>query len=209
MKQYESAVPLFIQSNLIARAEAITSLPKDMRNPIILPAKHKLTDLILEDIHNKRGHCGYKSLVHESRRKFWIIGVRNKAKALTRDCIVCRKLRKKPLEQLMGQIPSLRVAVGQAAFTNTAMDMFGPLQIRLNRNTLKEAQVIIFTCMTTRAIHLELVTDRSSDTFLMAFRRLASLRGHPRMCYSDCGTNFIGAQQYLKEVTQNWDIDKM
>jgi len=191
------------------RLEAITSVPKDMRNPIVLPAKHKLVDLILQDIHDRRGHCGYKSLIHESRRKFWIIGVRTKAKSLSRDCIICRKLRRKPLEQLMGQIPSLRVAVGQPAFTNTAMDMFGPLYIRLNRKTLKEAQVIIFTCMTTRAIHLELVTDKSSDTFLMAFRRLVSTRGHPKVCYSDCGTNFVGAQHYLKEVTRNWDINEI
>jgi len=51
------------------------------------------------------------------------------------------------------------------------MDMFGPLQIRLNRRTLQEAQVVIFTCTTTRAIHLELETDKSSEAFLMAFRR--------------------------------------
>ena len=63
--------------------------------------------------------------------------------------------------------------------------------------------------MTTRAIHLELVTDKSTDTFLMAFRRFASLRGHPSTCWSDCGTNFVGAQHYLKEVIQNWDIPRI
>ena len=72
--------------------------------------------------------------------------------------------------------------------------MFGPLHIKLNRKTLKEAQVVIFTCMTSRAVHLELV----NDNFLMTFRRFASLRGHPRVCWSDCGTNFVGAQKLLK-----------
>jgi hypothetical protein len=90
---------------------------------------------------------------------------------------------------------------GLPAFTNTAMDMFGPIQIKINRKTCKEAQIIIFTCMTTRAIHLELVTDRSTDTFLMAFRRFACTRGHHDVCWSDCGTNFVGAQAYLKEIT--------
>ena len=106
----------------------------------------------------------------------------------------------------MGQIPNLRVAAGLPASSNTAMDMFGPVQIKLGRKTLKEAQVIIFTCMTSRAIHLELVTDKTSDAFLMAFRRFACLRGHPNVCWSDRGTNFVGAQGYLKEITQNWDI---
>ncbi|KAK3738427.1 hypothetical protein QZH41_005629 [Actinostola sp. cb2023] len=110
----------------------------------------------------------------------------------------------------MGQIPSLRVAVGLPAFSNTAMDMFGPLQIRMNRKTLKEAQVIIFTCMSTsRAVHLELVTDRSTDTFLMAFRRLACLRGHPSTCWSDRGTNFVGAQGYLREIMHDWDVTRI
>ena len=91
-----------------------------------------------------------------------------------------------PLEQIMGHLPSLRVASGLPPFCNTAMDMFGPFHIRLNRKTLKEAQVITFTCMRTRTVHLELVTDKSTDTFLLAFRRFACLRGHPNTCWSDC-----------------------
>ena len=109
----------------------------------------------------------------------------------------------------MGQIPSLRVAAGFPAFSNTAMDMFGPLQIRLNQKTLKKAQIVIFTCMTTRAIHLEILTDKTSVAFLMAFRRFACLRGHPNICWSDCGTNFVGAQAYLKEIMQSWDMPQI
>ena len=119
-------------------------------------------------------------------------------------CIACRKLRRKPLEQLMGQIPCLRAAAGFPA-----MDMFGPLAVKIEWKTLKEAQAIIFACMTTTAIHVELITDRSTDTFLMAFRRFVSLRGHPNYCWSDWGTNFIGAQRYLTEVMQNWDIPRI
>ena len=113
------------------------------------------------------------------------------------------------MEKSEGQLPSLRVATGQLAFTNTAMDIFGPIQIRMNRKTRKEAQVIIFTCMTMRAIHLELVTDRSSDAFLMGFRRFVCTRGHPNVFWSDRVTNFIGAQTYLKEITTGWDTSKI
>ena len=63
--------------------------------------------------------------------------------------------------------------------------------------------------MTTRAIHLELVTDESTSTFLMALRQFASLRGHPMNFWSDCGTNFVGAQQYLREVMQGWDMPRI
>ena len=191
------------------RLEDARSLPQEMRNPVILQRDHLLVKLLLRHLHDKRGHCGYKSLIHEARRKYWIIGVHSMSKALTSKCITCRKLRKKPLDQLMGQMPSLRVAAGFPPFSNTTIDMFGPLHIKLNRKTLKEAQVVIFTCMTTRAVHLELVNDKTSDAFLMAFRRFASLRGHPSVCWSDRGTNFVGAQGYLKEIMQSWNIPKI
>ena len=102
------------------------------------------------------------------------MGVRHLAKHLTGKCVICNKLRKKPLEQLIGQTTKLRVAAGFPAFGNTSIDMFGPVQVRLGRKTLKEAHVIIFTCMTTTVFHLELIKDRSTDTFLMAFRRFVS-----------------------------------
>jgi len=92
----------------------------------------------------------------------------------------------------------LRVTAGFPAFTNTAIDVFGPLQVKFDvQKTVKEAQVIIFTWMTARAIHLELVTDKSTDTFHMVFRRFASLRGHSNI-WSDCGTNVVRAQRCLK-----------
>ena len=147
--------------------------------------------------------------MYEARKKFWIIGLRGMAKYLTKKCIICQKLRTNPLEQIMEQLPSLRVASGLPPFCNTAMDMFGPFHIRLNRKTLKETQVIIFTCMTTRTVHPELVTDNSTDSFLLAFRRFACLRGHPNTCWSDWGTHFVGAQSYLEEIMQDWDIPRI
>lgn len=93
---------------LHGRLEDIRSLPQDIRNPILLPRNHPLVYLLLRHLHHKRGHCGYKSLMHEARRRFWIVGLRGMCKSMTGGCIVCKKLRRKPLEQLMGQIPSLR-----------------------------------------------------------------------------------------------------
>ena len=162
-----------------SRLENARILPKDMRNPVVLPRDHPLAILLLRQLHRKRGHCGYKSLLHEARRTLWIIGLRKMAKSVVSKCVDCRKLCKKPLQHLMGQLPSLRVAAGFPPISNTAMDMFGPLQVRLNRRTLRDAQVVNFTCATTREVHLELVTDKLTEAFLTAFRRFACLRGHP------------------------------
>lgn len=180
-----------------------------MCNHIIFARGHQSVNLLLRYLHENRAHCSYKSLVYESRKRFWIVGVRNMAKQVTGKCTTCKKLRSQPLEQMMGQIPRLYVAAGFPAFSNTAIHMFGPLQIRIGSKILKVALVIIFTCMTTETVYLELVTHRSSDTLLMAFRRFASLRGHPSNCLSDRGTNFVGAQSYLNEILQGWDIPKI
>ena len=85
-------------------------LPDEMRNPIILPKSHRLVEPLLVHLHGKRAHCGDKSLIYESRKRFWIVGVRHMAKHLTGKCVTCKKLRKEPFEQLLSQIPKLRVA---------------------------------------------------------------------------------------------------
>ena len=95
------------------------NLPDDVRNPVVLTKNDRLTHLLLLHLHEKRAHCGYQSLMYEARKKFWIVGLR----LLTRKCITCRKIRGKALEQLMGQLPSLRVAPGFPPFCNTALDM--------------------------------------------------------------------------------------
>ena len=122
---------------------SIKTLPDDIRNPIILPRNHPLAYLFLQRIHESRRHCSEKRLMYEARQNFWIIGLRGMAKFLMKKCVTCRKLRTRPLEQIMGQMPKLRVAGGLAAFCNTAIDMFGAFQIKLNRRTVKEVQVII------------------------------------------------------------------
>ena len=80
------------------RLENARILPKDMRDPVVLPRDRPIANLLLHPLHRKRGHCGYKSLMHETRRTFWIIGLRKMAKAVVNKCVVCQKLRKKPLD---------------------------------------------------------------------------------------------------------------
>ena len=138
-----------------------------MRNFILLPRAHQLANLLLCHLRRKVGHCGYKSLMHEARRNFWIIGLKKMAKQL---CHLLETAQKTPRS-----VNRHAVAAGLHPFTNTAIDMFGPLQTRLNKRTLQEAQVVIFTCRTSREIHLELVTDKTTEVFLTAFRRFASL----------------------------------
>ncbi|XP_068739629.1 uncharacterized protein [Montipora capricornis] len=108
------------------RLENIRPLPNETRNPIIIPKGHQMVDLLLKHLRAKRAHCAFKSLIYESRERFWIVGVRKMAKQVTSKCVTCKKLRRKPMGQLMGQLPTLRVAAGFPAFSSTALDTFGP-----------------------------------------------------------------------------------
>ena len=191
------------------RLENARNLPREMRNPIVLSSKQPLTKLLIQHYHQKLGHCGYKRLMMEVRQRYWVVGLRDLARNHVKGCIPCRMMRKKPFVQQMGQIPPYRTEASYPAFANTALDLFGPFEIKVGRKTIKEAWCCIFTCMTSRAVHLELCTDRSTDTFLMAFRRFSCLRGHPKFVWSDRGTNFVGAQKYLQEMVQNWDVIKI
>ena len=191
------------------RMENARDLPQELRNPIILSNSQPLVKLLLQHYHQKLAHCGYKRLMMEIRRKYWVIGLRDIARNLVKACIPCKLMRKRACEQLMGQLPSCRTDANNPAFANTALDLFGPFEIKLGRKTIKEAWCCIFTCMTSRAVHLELCMDKSTDTFLMAFRRFVCLRGHPKLVWSDRGTNFVGSQRYLQEMVQKWDIPKI
>ena len=75
------------------RLENIRSLPNEMRNPIILPKQHQMVDLLLKHLHAKQAHCGFKSLIYESRKRFWIVGVRKMPKQVTSKCVTYKNLR--------------------------------------------------------------------------------------------------------------------
>jgi hypothetical protein len=102
----------------------------------------------------------------------------------------------------MGNLPKQRVQVLRV-FTNVGVDFCGPFYIKekkyRNRTRLK-AYVCVFVCLTIKAVHFELVSDLSSDGFIAALRRFAARRGLPSHIYSDNGTNFVGANNQLREM---------
>ena len=102
------------------------------------------------------------------------------------------------MEQKMANLPKERVEIGEPPFTNTGVDFFGPLFVKFRRGTAKRYGCL-FTCLTTRAVHIELTTSLESDSFIMAFHRFAARRGKPQRLFSDNGTNFVAAERELSE----------
>ena len=173
-------------------------LEYDNRHPVIIPSKGRVTELIIQDIHDKVGHEGRQHVLAELRKKFWVIRANTAVRRCLHQCIRCRQ-RIRPAEtQKMADLPADRVQQGDQPWVSTGVDFFGPFYTKRGRAQVKRYGVI-FTCLAIRAVHLEVAESLSSDSFICALRRFTARRGsHVRIMRSDNGTNFVGADRELK-----------
>ena len=146
-------------------------------HPILLPASHPISKLIMREAHSQVAHGGPERTLSESRRKFWITRGRNLAKGIVRDCTTCGKLRQPPHHTLMADLPPERLKPFSPPFPVTGVDLFGPFNLKFGRNRTQMAWGALFTCATVRAIHLEIVEDLSTQSFMHALRRFAAHHG--------------------------------
>ncbi|XP_064621732.1 uncharacterized protein LOC135484315 [Lineus longissimus] len=185
-----------------------SNLPDETKHQIILPKKHHVVDLIVRYSHNLTGHSGSERILTEVRQKFWIIKGRLAVRRNNTKCLHCRKRNVKPMIQQMADLPSDRVASPRAAFCHVGLDYFGPFQVKRGRSMVKRYGCI-FTCLTTRAIHIEVAENLTTDSFINALQRFVSRRGMPIRIRSDNGTNFVGAQKELKKAIREWNLSRI
>ena len=169
-----------------------SDLPYDFKHPVVLPKEHHLTGLIILQAHYRAGHSSATYVMNELRKRYHVVGQRRTVKQyIKRNCMICRNQKAVPGSQLMSPLPAGRVIPSRGAFEHCGVDYMRPLEIKQGRNSLSR-YCCVFTCLASRAVHLEMAYDLSTDSFLMAFRRFLSVRGDTtRVMYSDNGTNFV------------------
>ena len=113
----------------------------------------------------------------------------------------CKKHHGQPMKQVMGDLPKERADISRPPFTYVGVDYFGPMNVKYRRGTVKRYGCI-FTCLTTRAVHIEVAHALNADSFLMALHRFIARRGKPQKLFSDNGTNFVAADRELAEEIQ-------
>ena len=181
-----------------------TSYPGYQKHPIIISARDHLTLLIFRHYHLTLGHCGPSTLMAHAANLYQVVGGRTLARSICTQCVVCRKASAKASSQLLGQLPPARVEP-QHVFLHTGMDYAGPFKIKrghTRRPVEISAHLAIFICFVTRAVHLELVSDQSTQALLAALDRFISRRGLPLHLYSDNGPNYTGARNQLRKFYQ-------
>ncbi|XP_075163139.1 uncharacterized protein LOC142235767 [Haematobia irritans] len=177
-----------------------SSFAFDMKHPITLSKRNPLSSLLILDSHEKTLHGGITLTMSYVGRKFWIISGNQLAKTIIHKCMKCFRFSAKTSQQIMGNLPAVRLNASRP-FKHSGVDYAGPIMLKnssLRSTIISKGYICVFVCMVTKALHLEAVSDLTTNAFMAAFRRFVSRRGTCTDIYSDCGTNFVGASKELK-----------
>ena len=213
-KDHSSAPPayvtqfgLFLDDGIIKCKGRLNNapLPVNTRNPILLPTKHEFTCLLIKQSHESVKHSGIRDTLTTLRERYWILRGREAVKKFIRSCVICRKHEGTPYGPLPPpDLPSNRVSE-DPPFSHIGLDFAGPLyvEIKNSEDEIKESQkvyVCLFTCASTRAVHVELTRALSVESFLLAFRRFTSRRGLPATITSDNAKTFRSSSQDIRKL---------
>ena len=168
------------------------------RHPVLLPTASEVTRLIVDEQHRQLLHAGVEHTHNELRQTFWIPRGRAQVKKVLHRCAFCRNRSARPRQPKMADLPPERFDSSHA-FSTVGLDFFGPILVRKFRRTEKRFG-LLFTCLATRAIHLEVTQSMDTDSFVMALRRFIARRGRPNKICSDNGTNIKGGERELREA---------
>ena len=152
----------------------------------ILPPTCELAKLIMIQAHST-AHMGGSDTCARSRQEAWIVRARPLANKVAADCLECRVRLKVPLTQREGFLPDERMLTFTPPFTATAMDFLGPFKVKAMNNSRSFLKVwpVVFGCLNTGAVHLELNKTYGTDALLLSIMAFTSIRGYPATFYTD------------------------
>ena len=166
-----------------SRLRYAKDLPYDVKHPILLSKNHPVTKLVIANRHVKLGHgSGTEHLLSELRTEYWIVKGRRAVRNVIEACRECRRrFRAKPTEQMMAPLPEERLKLPLRAFERVGVDYGGPFLTKQGRRRAKAKRYLcLFTCLNTRAVHLEMAYSLDTDLFINAFIRMTSKGGGRR-----------------------------
>ena len=126
---------------------------------------HKISRLITQEAH-QCGHPGVATIAAKTRTKYWILRVQDLTNTVKFKCVTCREMEPKTEMQIMADLPNHRTAPDSPPFYYTSCDYFDPLTVKAGRNKTTKHYGVIFTCLNTRAVHLQIATDCTTTEFI-------------------------------------------
>ncbi|GBO22148.1 hypothetical protein AVEN_107480-1 [Araneus ventricosus] len=177
------------------------SVPYPHKHPAILPKGSKLSKIYFESLHRRLFHVGPLGLLNAVRLEFWPLSGRSIARKTVHQFVTCFKSRPLLSSEIMGNLPRERVNIS-GPFTITGLDLCGPYLVKYKnqrKGTLNKVYICVCICFSTKAIHLELLSDLTSDALIATLKRFTSRRGRCSKIYTDNATNFVGSNSKLKK----------
>ncbi|KAK3746502.1 hypothetical protein QZH41_001765 [Actinostola sp. cb2023] len=184
------------------------SISDEVKHPVILPKEGHIPRLVIKNLHEATKHQGRGFTLNEVRSSgYWIVGCSGIVSRLIQNCTTCKKLRASVQEQKMADLPEDRLQPAPP-FTYCGVDYFGPWYVKEGHKELKRYGVL-FTCLSSRAVHLEVANTLETDSYINALRRFICRRGPVRLLRSDQGTNLVGAKRELRDALSEMDRDRV
>ena len=181
-----------------------SNLTFGQKHPIILPKSHPFVHRLILHFHQENNHIGVDQLHFFLREKYWIIKSRQLIRKILHTCVKCRRVTSRPTMPIMGNMPEgrLRLSNDEPPWTHVGGDLTGAIQLKkVGRRTVtpEQAYIVLYTCMTTRSIYLDLMLSNKAEDFLLSFKRLCGDVGTPQFIYSDQAGYFSRAKEELQE----------
>ncbi|XP_067275269.1 uncharacterized protein [Pseudorasbora parva] len=172
------------------------------KHPLIIPPNNYVVDLLIQYYHDQVAHQGRHFTEGAIRSAgLWIVNGKRLISSVIHKCVLCKKLRGRMESQKMSALPLDRVSM-DPPFTHTGLDVFGPFTVVTRKtrgnSTENKRWTVIFSCLSTRAVHMEVMESLSASSFICALRRFLAVRGPVKHFRSDRGTNFVGAVKELQ-----------
>ncbi|XP_022523726.2 uncharacterized protein LOC111191896 [Astyanax mexicanus] len=185
-----------------------SSLHPHVKHPAILPKTSHVSSLLIKHYHEKVHHQGRGITINELRSNgIWVIGCSNAVASHIYKCVSCRRYRRSTQDPKMADLPEERMEM-TPPFTYCGIDCFGPFYVKEARKELKKYG-LLFTCMCSRAIHIEMLDDLTTDAFINALRTFIAIRGHVRQLRCDQGTNFVGAKREFLNAMKDLNHEQL
>ena len=202
--------PVKSQNGILCVGGRLENAPicAEAKYPKILPKNHHIVDLVIQHYHQLYGHSGREHVLALIRQQFWIISGRAAVSRVLKKCFDCKRRTAPVGVQRMADLPWDRVTPNKPPFSYVGLDYFGPYLVSRGRSLVKRYGCV-FTCLTTRAIHIEIAHSMDSSSFIDALHRFICRRGNPEEIRSDNGSNLVGAEKELRLAIAEWNQGKI
>ena len=168
----------------------------DTKHPILLDARHTLVRFLARSLHHNYFHQGLDYMRSVLNMKYAILGLRRLLRSIENHCVICRKRKASIVQPIMSNLPVERLGYKQLPFNHMGVDYFGPLYVSVRSSTEKRWG-FLFTCLTTRAVHLEIVPSLDTSFCVMGIERFIARRGTPSTMWSE---RLLGAPRPKREA---------